>query len=321
MTRERIILTGASGTLGYNLATQLAASPKAAVLCLQRAQSEHRLLPTGIAHQHVDFNDKAALREAVETFGPDCVIHCAASGTQFPKPDWFELVRFNVNVTLDLCECASLMDNCNFVYISTGLAYRDQGRALREDDPLDTLHPYGASKAAADLLVRAAAAEFGVPLTVVRPFSFTGIADNGSRLFPALLRAVAEQRPMNLSPGDQVRDHCAVQDIAAGVLAAAFYGGCSPQPLTVFNLGSGDTTPLRALIERVVAELGIKVELNFGVRDYARFEPHFMVADAAQAHTLLGWHPRVNLAYAVWELACASFPSLKPLQPPAPFHR
>jgi len=321
MNRKRIILTGASGTLGYNLATQIAAMPETVLLCLQRPHSQHRALPHGVTHANVDFHDKTALRDVVQRFGPDCIIHCAASGTQFPKPDWFALVRFNVNVTLDLCECASVVGNCNFVYVSTGLAYRNQSRPLTEEDPLDTLHPYGASKAAADLLVRAAAAEFHVPLTVVRPFSFTGTADDGSRLFPAILRAAAEQQPIYLSPGDQVRDHCAVLDIAAGVLAAAFYGGGSPQPLTVFNLGSGDTTPLKSLIEHVVAELRLKVQLNFGARDYARFEPHFMVADATRAHTLLGWRPRINLAYAVYELACASFPSLKLRQPSEEFCR
>ena len=315
MTRDRIILTGASGTLGYSLATQLATNSKVAVLCLQRESSQHRRLPAGIEHRNVDFYARAALRDLVQRFCPDCIIHCAASGTQFPKPNWFEMVRFNVDVTLDLCECASLIDNCNFVYVSTGLAYRDQGRALKENDPLDTLHPYGASKAAADVLVRAAAAEFGVPLTVVRPFSFTGRADNGSRLFPSLLRAAAEQRPFDMSPGDQVRDHCAAQDIATGVLAAAFFGGRHPQPLSVYNFGSGDTIPLKRLIELVVLELDLDVKLNFGVRDYARFEPRFMVADASQALTMLGWRPQVNLAYAVWELAQESFPALKLRRP------
>jgi len=315
MTRERIILTGASGTLGHSLATQLAGSPKATVLCLQRGDSQHRSLPAGVEHEHIDFYEKAALRDVVQRFHPDCIIHCAASGTQFPKPDWFEMVRFNVDVTLDLFECASLTDNCNFVYVSTGLAYRDQGRALTETDPLDTLHPYGASKAAADLLVRAAAAEFGVPLTVVRPFSFTGTADSGGRLFPSLLRAALEQRPLDMSIGDQVRDHCAVQDIAAGVLAAACFGGSRPQPLNVYNLGSGDATPLKRLIEQVVLELDLEVKLNFGVRDYARFEPRYMVADASLARTTLGWRPQVNLAYAVWQLAQESFPTLKLRRP------
>jgi len=36
-----------------------------------------------------------------------------------------------------------------------------------------------------------------------------------------------------------------------------------------------------------------------------------MVADASLARTTLGWRPQVNLAYAVWQLAQESFPTLK----------
>jgi UDP-glucose 4-epimerase len=315
MPRERVVLTGASGTLGFHVASQLSEDARTAVLCLQRPGSQHRKLPAGVECHYVDFLARDALREVVERFRPRIIIHCAASGTQFPKPNWFEMVRFNVDATLALCESASLLGDCCFIYVSTGLAYRDQGRPLAEDDPLDTLHPYGASKAAADLLVRAAAAEFSVPLTVVRPFSFTGPADTGTRLFPALLRAAAEKRPFDMSPGDQVRDHSAVQDIAKGVLAAASLTRNDPQPLRVYNLGSGDTISLKHLILRLVSELGLELKLNFGTRGYAPFEPHFMVADTARALAELHWRPQTNLAYAVWQLAQEAFPSLKLLVP------
>jgi nucleoside-diphosphate-sugar epimerase len=308
---ERVVLTGASGILGFHLASQLSDEARTAVLCLQRPSSQHRKLPAGVECHYVDFLARNALREVIQRFRPRSIIHCAASGTQFPKPNWFEMVRFNVDATLTLCESASLLEDCSFVYVSTGLAYRDQGRPLVEDDPLDTLHPYGASKAAADLLVRAAGAEFRVPLTVVRPFSFTGLADSGTRLFPALLRAAAEKRPFDMSPGDQVRDHSAVQDIARGVLAAASLTRNHPQPLRVYNLGSGDTTSLKHLIQRLVSDLDLDLKLNFGARDYSPFEPHFMVADPARALADLGWRAQTNLAYAVWQLAQEAFPSLK----------
>jgi nucleoside-diphosphate-sugar epimerase len=311
VSRERIILTGASGTLGFHVASQLSQEANTSVLCLQRANSQHRRLPAGVECHYVDFLDRNALRDVVQRLMPRSIIHCAASGTRFPKPNWFEMVRFNVDATLALCESASLLTDCSFVYVSTGLAYRDQGRHLAEDDPLDTLHPYGASKAAADLLVRAAAAEFRVPLTVVRPFSFTGQADTGSRLFPALLQAAAEKRSFDMSPGDQVRDHCAVQDIARGVLAATSLTRNHPQSLRVYNLGCGDTTSLKLLIQRLVSELGLDLRLNFGARDYAPFEPHFMVANAARALAELGWRPQTNFAYAVWQLAQEAFPSLE----------
>lgn len=110
MIGERVILTGASGALGHNIATLLGQRQKVELLCLRRtAKHSGDRLPLG-EFLNVDFHNRIGLRDVVMRFRPDTIIHCAASGTQFPKPDWFELVRFNVDVTLSLCECASMVD-------------------------------------------------------------------------------------------------------------------------------------------------------------------------------------------------------------------
>jgi len=311
---SRFVVTGSSGTLGSRVIEQLAARKGAHVLALLREGSQIRTQRDGVEYRRIDFFDRDACAKVLGEFEPECMIHCAASGVQIPKPHWFELIRFNVDTTIYLCEClAARGADCRFVFIGTGLAYRETGKALTEDDALDTLHPYGASKAAADLLVRAAAAEFGVPLTVLRPFSFTGINDDGRRLFPALLRAAEAGTTVDLSPGTQVRDHCAVDDVAAGVVKAAADQGT--ETLGVFNMGSGRDTRLREVVEEVVDALGLQVKMRWGGRDFSRHEPMHMVADVTRAREGLKWEARISLAYAVWELAQASFPGLKVRKP------
>ena len=65
--------------------------------------------------------------------------------------------KINIELPVRLAEAVSQITNCCFVHISSGLAYKDQGRPLREDDPLATLHPYGASKAEAEKRLQAVA--------------------------------------------------------------------------------------------------------------------------------------------------------------------
>ena len=310
---NNIVVTGASGTLGARVLAQFAGRPDVRVLALLREGSRVREAYENVRFERVDFFNRSALAAILREFHPDTVIHCAASGVQFPRPQWFDLVRFNIDVSIHLCECVAAIPGCRFIFISTGLAYRETGRPLREDDALDTLHPYGASKAAADTLVRSAASEFGVPLTIFRPFSFTGLSDDGNRLFPCLLRAAIEGREFPLSPGEQCRDHCAVDDVAAAITGAALNPWC--EPLRVINLGSGKAISLRALVEDVVAQLGIDARLIFGARPYAAFEPMHLVADIGQARQLLGWESRTSLAYAVWQLAKSSFPLLTVKEP------
>jgi nucleoside-diphosphate-sugar epimerase len=310
----RIMLTGASGTLGRNFLDLIADDPSIEIAALLREESKIDLCER---HDQVRicFDDPAQIARAIDDFQPTCFLHLAATGMNFPKPEWFDMIRFNVGVSLNCCEAVARHPGCHFIFISTGLAYKDLGGPMAESTPLDTMHPYGASKAAADILMRAAAAEFGVPLTVLRPFSFTGRGDTGTRLFPSLLRAAEEGKVFDMSPGDQRRDHCSARDIAAGILAAVKQPHNDAKAPRVYNLGSGSMQPLRPLIENLVKELGLKVQLNFGARSYARFEPMCLVADPGAARTELGWQPRHNLAHAVWQLAEESFPQLKLQQP------
>lgn len=313
--RHRVVLTGASGTLGRNFLELVGHRSDVQVLSLLRPESQMRVTWPSVASVRVDLHDRPRLAEVVSAFQPTCVVHCAATGMEFPRTEWFDLIRFNVDLTVNLCECVAAVPDCHFIFVSTGLAYRPLRRPLVEDDALDTQHPYGASKAAADLLVRSAAAEFAVPLTVLRPFSFTGLGDDRRRLFAGLLRAAADGVPLALSAGTQVRDHCSARDVAAGIVRAMEAERQGKHETRIFNLGSGCIDPLRTVIERVVADIGLQVELLFGAREPGRFDPPFLVADIGHAAHVLGWTPTHNLSHAVWQLARESFSSLRVREP------
>lgn len=310
---HRVLLTGASGTLGRNFLDAVEGRPDVIVLAALREGSRTPRLSPAVEVARIETFDRPNLQALTRAFRPTAVVHCAATGMEFPQTRWFDLIRFNVDVTITLCECAAEIPACQFIFVSTGLAYRAQGRPLVEDDCLDTLHPYGASKAAADLLVRSAAAEFAVPLTVLRPFGFTGPGDDRNRLFPTLLRAAASRQPVALSAGTQVRDHCSARDIAAGIVRAMeVHPGSGAR---VYNLGSGREEPIRTLVEGVRDELDLAVDLRFGERPLGRFEPVHLVADTRRVADELGWRPRHNLAHAVWQLAQESFPGLSVREP------
>lgn len=312
---QRIALTGITGQLGRHLVRELAAWPDTQILALVRTSSKPGAVLESVQTERVDFFDRNSLTATLRKFQPTTFIHAAATGMQQPRPPWNELIRFNVDVSVRLCELAGEINGCHFVHVSSGLAYREQGRALREEDPLDSQHPYAATKTAADVLVRATAAQFGLPLTVVRPFSFSGAGDAGSRLFPSLLNAASKRMPLELSPGDQVRDHCAVADVAHGIALAVARRSDSSAGPQIFNFGSGSTLALHQLVEGVVAELGLEVALNFGARPHTPHEPKFLVADTTRAGALLGWSPQTRFAHAVWQLARESFPELKVTEP------
>jgi len=314
MKPHRILLTGASGTLGRNFLDLSGNDPNLEVLVLLRSESRFHSKFASAREVRVDLWDREGVAQIVADFRPATIIHCAATGMEFPKTEWFDLIRFNVDFTVNLCESAAISGGSHFIFIGTGIAYKSIPRPLNEDDPLDTRHPYGASKAAADLLVRSAAVEFGLPLTVLRPFSFTGIGDDRSRLFPSILRAASTGVPIELTSGLQSRDHISARDVASAI-NAAIRNVPAPENPKVFNIGGGSSATVREMVEGVVTELGIPVKLRFGAKAEGRFEPSHLVADASRAKNELNWFPAQRLSHAVWELSRASFPDLNLAEP------
>jgi UDP-glucose 4-epimerase len=312
---RRVLLTGASGTLGYNILQQLITRPNihitAPVRTLTPAILRYSDKVELIEHELSDSTHTAQIFERVR---PDVIVHCAASGLRPPKGTWFDLMRFNVESTMRLFQMNCRFNhNSHFIYISTGLVYRLQGRPLMETDPVETLHPYGASKAATDSMLQAAAAEFGRTLTILRPFAFTGRHDGRGRLFPEILAAAAEKRTLALTDGKQVRDFSAVQDIARAIVMCIERE--PTQLIEKFNLGGGQRIPLRQLIEQVVRELELQVQLEFGKVPRNPLEPDNLVADTTRAREVLRWTPEVPLAQAVWELAQEIVPQLQLKKP------
>lgn len=312
LSRQKVLLTGATGTLGYNILKRLAFDEHFEVIAPVREMNSPvvRNLSPWVRFVANDLSDHASTEHIMAQESPAVIVHCAARGLRPPKETWFDLMQFNVISTMRLFQMnCRLPHPSHFIYLSTGLVYREQNRPLSEYDPLETLHPYGASKGAADAMLQAAAAEFNRRLTILRPFAFTGAHDGGNRLFPLIVEAAAEGRHLGLSSGAQIRDFCAVDDIVDAVLSVIVRP--AQQLIEKFNLGSGQRLSLRELILKICAELELKADLGFGESAMQRYEPHYSVANIDHARQVLGWEPRTNLAYAVHQLAQEIAPHLQ----------
>jgi nucleoside-diphosphate-sugar epimerase len=311
---HRVLITGASGTLGYNIVHRLAVKHPETRLHILMRTLQPKLFSGlhNVTLEQVDMGDTPGLTAAVKNLQPNAIIHCAASGVRPSRIDYFDFVDLNVSATLHLFRASCDVEGCHFINISTGLVYGSEDRPCREGDPVDTLHPYGASKAAADCLLRAGAERLGRHLTIVRPFSFTGIHDGGDRLFPTLLQCALDHKPFPMSPGTQLRDFCAVQDVVEAITLILEEG---EQPSRdIFNVGSGLSLSLGRIVHSVARQLDLDVEIQLGQRPFHPLEPLSLVADISRMKSL-GWKPRTNLAYAVWQLAKYNFPGLVVTEP------
>jgi UDP-glucose 4-epimerase len=313
----QVLLTGATGTLGFNIARLLACDHRYhVILPIRRSIPSLTALGPQIEVVDVELRTQGSIEDLFARTEPDVILHCAVSGLRSPRAPWFEVISFNVETTLRLFESYCVSRASHFIHISTGLVYREQGRPIRENDPVETLHRYGVTKLAAELLLEATAVEFNRRLTIIRPFAFTGLRDFRPRLFPSLIHAAAAGEQFPMTAGDQIRDFCAVEDIARAIVLCI--DRVPQSPIEKFNLGGGIPMSVRQWVESVCSELELTVPARFGQIEHPANDPSHLVADVRAARELLGWNPTTRLSYAVWELAQEIAPEL-PLRQPERF--
>lgn len=275
---QRVLLTGASGFLGWQAARQgLAAGVE--VHCLGRSPG-----PSGSRHHAADLVKRTDVDRMVTAIQPDAVIHCAAPGVAYGQASLADMLVVAVLGTEALLDaCASLNERPRLVLVGSGFEYSPSDHPVGEDWPIvPAASHYGAAKAASAATAGAFADR--LPLTLLRPFHIYGAGEAGRRLGPFLIAQARAGSPVDLTACEQQRDFLHVDDCAAMVWAAL--AAADPAPgLEICNLGSGHPIALRTFVEMLGAELaaqGVSAQCRIGALPYRAAEPMVSLPDLAR---------------------------------------
>jgi nucleoside-diphosphate-sugar epimerase len=286
----RILVTGAAGFIGSEVVCQLAGRGDQ-VIAVDR---NPRLLERSTSHApdvlrfHLDLCDAAQVVRLIRAECPDALIHLA----WYAAPQDYLTSHANLAslaATATIVE-AVLSAGCRKLVIGGSCAeYAVQDRLLVEDDPVDPRTLYAACKHAAWHLARILAAEAGADLAWARIFHLHGPRENAARLIPWVAEQLTSGAPVDLTDGNQVRDHLHVADVASGFIALL-----APEASGIFNICSGQPVTLRQVLETVGEIVGNKQLLRFGARAHRPGETMYLAGDPSRLRSL-GWAPRFGL--------------------------
>jgi dTDP-glucose 4,6-dehydratase len=146
-------------------------------------------------------------------------------------------VQTDVYGTYVLLEAARKWRHQRFLQVSTDEVYGHvkDGRS-REEDALAPRSPYAASKAGAEMLVRAYHVSYELPTLVTRGSNTYGPYQFPEKIIPLFITNALENLPLPLyGNGSAVRDYLFVEDHVAAIARVLWKG----EPGTVYNIGAG----------------------------------------------------------------------------------
>lgn len=263
---KRVLVTGGAGFIGSHLVDLLASEGAGQLTVIDNfflgqssnLEEAYRQRPD-VRVLDLDASDERAVRAAFTRIGPVDVVFDLAV---IPLPTSLIHPQFcfdtNVHITSILCELLRGNYFESLVHFSSSEAYGSARTVpMGEDQPLDPLTPYAASKAASDQLVRTYAATFGLDALVVRPFNNYGPRQNDRQyagVIPTLLKCAFDDSTFTMfGDGQQTRDYIYVTDTVRAVLSLY---ECPQAKGKVVNIGSGQEISildLKAKIEHILS--------------------------------------------------------------------
>jgi UDP-glucose 4-epimerase len=292
---RRVLVTGGSGFIGRHVvADLLAAGAYVRVVDLQPHPNPEVEIVLG------DIADRDVLDAALEG-GFDGIVHLAAVTSVLRSLEHPELTfKTNVAATAELLEAGRAAGANALVFTSTNAVVGPmEGPAISEADLPRPLTPYGATKAAAEMLMSAYTASYGLRCAALRLTNVYGPGMQAKDSIVArLMRAIRLEQTFEIyGDGRQVRDYVHAADVTAAVRLGLTEDGWRG-PVVI---GSGRSLSVLEVIDAVRRVTGAAIEVRHGPPRAG--EMPAVIVDSSRARAA-GWSPQFTLEeglVGVWE--------------------
>jgi nucleoside-diphosphate-sugar epimerase len=166
---------------------------------------------------------------------------------------------------------------------------------ISENDPLQAFNPYSHSKILAEEASRYYEQQFGVPVTIIRPFNVYGPGQDRRFLIPTILAQAIDPRTTTIDVADlrPRRDYIFISDLVNLLVCTNFRtkGG-------TFNAGSGSSWA----VDDIIAIVNELLPAPKAIRSESRVrqdEVLDVVADISHVRSEFDWEPQVALHHGL----------------------
>jgi GDP-4-dehydro-6-deoxy-D-mannose reductase len=311
------LITGAAGFAGQHLVRELLASGYQVV----GGTLDGTPPPSGVLNASetervrwvaLDITCDEQLRSVLADTRPHRVFHLAAqSSVGFSFSDVLGTWTANATGTLRLlCTLAESADPPRLLFVSSSEVYGavpEHEQPIGESRPLAPANPYGASKAAAEIVVRQMGATSGLHVVVARSFNHTGPGQSTRFSLPnwaeqlAALSGGATEPVLQVGNLEARRDLLDVRDVVRAyriLIERGERGG-------VYNVCRGEAHRLRDVVEAMVEVSASGARIQVDPERLRPVDTPLILGDPRRIRSL-GWTPEIELRQTLTDLLAAT---------------
>jgi dTDP-glucose 4,6-dehydratase len=291
----KILVTGGAGFIGSAFCRMAAGKGYRLVVCdkLTYCGDLTRLneIKGKFTFYKADISDKSAMRRILKKERPAVIVNFAAE-THVDRSitDASPFVDTNIKGTQVLLDACMSFSVKRFVHLSTDEVYGEIVKgSFTEKSVIQPNSPYSASKASADLLIRAYMRTFGLPALIVRPSNNYGPWQFPEKLIPVMVaNAIRGKQLPVYAKGLNRREWLYVDDCCRGILTVMLKGRTGE----VYNIGSGDEQRNIDVVKDILRIMKKPGSLISFVKDRPGHDFRYSL-DCSKLRKL-GWKPQVS---------------------------
>ena len=255
----------------------------------------------------VDITDAEGVKAALTSARPEAVYHLAAAshvGTSWSAP--VEVLRVNAEGTLNVLLAALEADVRRVLVIGSAEQYGKVTPDLlpvRETTPMRPVSPYGASKAAAEMVASHAFHGRGLEVVCVRAFNHLGPGQSEALVASTIAKQVADAeragggvvRTGDLSPR---RDFTDVRDVVRAYRLLVERG----EPGEAYNVCSGRAVAIQEIADQLAGRVSVDVRFELDPERLRPVDVPEVCGDNTKLREATGWAPDVELEQTLGDI-------------------
>ena len=306
-----VLVTGGCGYIGAHVVHALHQAGEKVVVVDDLSYGK----PTRIEGSRLYGMDIAApgagerLAEIMKAEGVDSVIHFAARkqvGESVEKPLWYYQQNLNgmLNVLIGMRDSGAK----KLVFSSSAATYGVPPVDVVPEDvvPMLPINPYGQTKLFGEWMARACEEPYGIRFCGLRYFNVAGcgpveLEDPAIlNLIPMLFDRLKKGKAPAIFGDDYptpdgtcVRDYIHVSDLADAHIAALKYLDRDERKYDAFNVGTGEGTSVRQIVDEVKKVTGLSFKET--VMGRRAGDPPHLIGSPKRINEEMGWHAKYNV--------------------------